>query len=434
MKIKHLIIVSLILAVLTIGAVSASDDISEDIVSADASVDELAVDDTADDAVVEATDDAEVVGQHYDTVDADLDVWEEFDTNDGQLAGVHGDDPLNGTVSLSIDGTQYYNQVFKDSDDDYGVGIGANDMNLPDNLKTGTHSVMLSYLKNGVKESVTKNVKFIYSPDVEAADISTGDVAVIAIEQLPGASGTATLYNVKEGVVGSAVQTVAISNGFAKILVNGLAKGSHEFKLNMTINGENYERNVYIDVKDNTAGYAATASSNINVGDNAVITFSGPKTKGDVHIYVDGQEIKTVKYVGGTLSENIVGLSEGTHQITVQYMKGEDFYSKTFDVVVAKKAATKQTIKLTLKKVTVKKSAKKLVLQATLKINNKVVKGKKLTFKFNGKKYTAKTNKKGVAKVTIKKKVLKKLKVGKKVKYQVSYSGKTVKKTAKVKK
>lgn len=92
-------------------------------------------------------------------------------------------------------------------------------------------------------------------------------------------------------------------------------------------------------------------------------------------------------------------------------------------------------ITLTLKKVKVKKSAKKLVLQATLKINGKKAKkGTKVFFKFNGKKYTAKINAKGIAKYTIKKNVLKKLKVGKKIKYQVSY-GKTIKKfTAKVKK
>ena len=89
---------------------------------------------------------------------------------------------------------------------------------------------------------------------------------------------------------------------------------------------------------------------------------------------------------------------------------------------------------LTLKTVKVKKSAKKLVLQATLKQGNKALSGKKIILKFNGKKYTAKTNKNGVAKVTIKKNVLKKLKVGKKVKYQASYGKITVKKTAKVKK
>jgi hypothetical protein len=94
--------------------------------------------------------------------------------------------------------------------------------------------------------------------------------------------------------------------------------------------------------------------------------------------------------------------------------------------------ANKTTV--TLKKATVKKSAKKLVLQATVKVNGKAVNKKKVTFKFNGKKYTAKTNKKGVAKVTIKKTVLKKLKVGKKVTYSATYNKVTAKKTVKVKK
>ncbi|MBR3148885.1 MAG: hypothetical protein IKF64_01845 [Eubacterium sp.] len=90
--------------------------------------------------------------------------------------------------------------------------------------------------------------------------------------------------------------------------------------------------------------------------------------------------------------------------------------------------------KINLKKVTIKKRAKKLVLQATVKVDGKAVKGKKVTFKFNGKKYTAKTNKNGVAKVTIKKNVLKKLKVGKKVTYSVTYNKITAKRTVKVKK
>ena len=93
--------------------------------------------------------------------------------------------------------------------------------------------------------------------------------------------------------------------------------------------------------------------------------------------------------------------------------------------------------KLTLKKTAIKKSAKKLVLKATLKKAKKAVKGKKVTFKFKGKYYKAKTNKKGVAKVTIKKSVLEKLKVGKKVTYKATYKatyGKVIaKKTVKVK-
>ena len=91
-------------------------------------------------------------------------------------------------------------------------------------------------------------------------------------------------------------------------------------------------------------------------------------------------------------------------------------------------------IKLTLKKVKIKKSAKKIVLRAKLQVKGKAVKGEVIVFKFNGKRYTAKTNKKGIAKITIKRKVIKKLRVGKSVKYSATYDKKTVKNKAKVSK
>lgn len=100
------------------------------------------------------------------------------------------------------------------------------------------------------------------------------------------------------------------------------------------------------------------------------------------------------------------------------------------------KVSNKITVKhvLALKTVKVKKSAKKLVLTATLKKGKKALASQKVIFKFNDKKYAAKTNKKGVAKAVIKKSVLKKLKVGKKVKYLAIFKQDTIKKSAKVKK
>ena len=68
---------------------------------------------------------------------------------------------------------------------------------------------------------------------------------------------------------------------------------------------------------------------------------------------------------------------------------------------------------------------KKLVITAALK-GKKAFIGKKVIFKFNGKAYIAKTNSKGIAKVIVKNSVLKKLKVGKAVKYQVTYLRDTV--------
>ncbi|WP_405264812.1 hypothetical protein, partial [Methanobrevibacter sp.] len=123
--------------------------------------------------------------------------------------------------------------------------------------------------------------------------------------------------------------------------------------------------------------------------------------------------------------------------ITLKFTK--TYLPKTYTVTaeykgikVTNKVKVKQV--LSLKKVKVKKSAKKLVVKAALKEGKKALKNKKVTFKFKGKKYKAKTNKKGIAKVTIKKSVLKKLKVGKKVTYQVTYLKDTVKRSVKVKK
>lgn len=85
----------------------------------------------------------------------------------------------------------------------------------------------------------------------------------------------------------------------------------------------------------------------------------------------------------------------------------------------------KQVLKTT-KTVKVKKSAKKLVLKATLKKGKTPLKGKVIKFNVNGKNYAAKTNKLGIAKLTIKKAAINKLKI-KKYAIKVSYLSDVVK-------
>ncbi|WP_458403359.1 hypothetical protein, partial [Methanobrevibacter sp.] len=93
------------------------------------------------------------------------------------------------------------------------------------------------------------------------------------------------------------------------------------------------------------------------------------------------------------------------------------------------------TVKQVLKtyKLTVKKTAKKFTLKAVLKINGKLVKGKKITFRFNGKTYNVKTNSKGIAQKTLNKNVIKKLKKGKTYTVKVTYLKDTIKTSVKVK-
>ena len=83
----------------------------------------------------------------------------------------------------------------------------------------------------------------------------------------------------------------------------------------------------------------------------------------------------------------------------------------------------------------VKKSKKVTKVKVSLKkVNGKYLKGKVLKIKFNKKTYKVKTNKKGVATWKVKKSMLKKLKVGKKYKYKVTYGKDVVTKKLTIKK
>ncbi|MBQ3473706.1 MAG: Ig-like domain repeat protein [Methanobrevibacter sp.] len=139
-----------------------------------------------------------------------------------------------------------------------------------------------------------------------------------------------------------------------------------------------------------------------------------------IYFYYKGKKIGNATTKNGVASFKL-NYKPGTYIIKV-------YYKGTY---VNRKVIIKPI--LTFKAVKVKRSAKKLVLTASLKkVNGKYLKGKIITFKFNGKTYKAKTNSKGVAKYTIKRAVLKKLKVGKKIKIQATYLKNTVKRTAKV--
>ncbi len=175
---------------------------------------------------------------------------------------------------------------------------------------------------------------------------------------------------------------------------------------------------IVISYSDKLSFSLQAISENSNpVGKNKIVKFQiGKQT---FNVKTNSKGIATLK-IPNTIKP-------GKYTIKASY-KG---VSKT--VKYYKKLTVKQV--LALKKVKVKKSAKKLVLTATLKKGKTPIRYKYVKFYFNGKFIKkVKTSKKGVAKVTIKKTVLKKLKVGKTVKYQATYLKDTVKKSAKVKK
>lgn len=143
------------------------------------------------------------------------------------------------------------------------------------------------------------------------------------------------------------------------------------------------------------------------IGDDGKAVGSGVK----VNVVLNGVKsiLKTDK--NGYITKKIT-LTAGKYTVKVTYK----------DYSVSNKITVNQILKS--KNVSVK-SKKNIKVQATLKYSNsKALKNKKIKFSFKGKTYTAKTNSKGIAKVTIKNKY----KAGKYA-LKISYEKQSIKKT-----
>ena len=124
-----------------------------------------------------------------------------------------------------------------------------------------------------------------------------------------------------------------------------------------------------------------------------------------------------------------------TIKLDKTYTPGKYTVKLSYKGKSSKHVITVKQILKSKKVVKVKKNAKKAVLKAQLKSGNgKAIKGKKITFKVKGKTYKVKTNKKGIAKITLKNKVIKKFKAGKTYTVKITYLKDTIKTKLKVKK
>lgn len=133
-------------------------------------------------------------------------------------------------------------------------------------------------------------------------------------------------------------------------------------------------------------------------GENVVFNFNGR----NINVKTDSK--------GYAILNLDTNLKPGTYNIKA-----------TFNgISVVNKVKITQIIKASDKKV--KKSAKVTKVKISLnKVDGKYLNSKTLKVKFNGKTYKVKTNKKGVAIWNVKKSMLKKFKVGKKIKYTVTF-------------
>lgn len=366
----------------------------------------------------------------------------------GESAKVDIDvDYAEGSIIIYVNGVRFAAEEIKDGK--VSAVIPSDKLNLGENIVTLEYEgddlpgfIFSKYDSEIEGYAPTEYYIYVAPKNLTIPEDFTSDgKANITLELPEGSSGNVTVY-----VDYEKFSTTPVTGGTNIIPVSDVPTGHHNVMIKYEDeNGHTYSASneVFVPKPEPKMDIAAPTDSA-----NPEFSVSLPEdATGSLIVTVDGKSY-TADLVNGKAAVSVPGLANGNHNVTVKYT-GDSKYSgftKNTNIVVnattkkddtSKPSNVKKANKITLKlkKVKkVKKSAKKLVIKATLKINGKAVKGKKLKFKFNKKTYTAKTNKKGVAKITIKKKVLKKLKKGKKVTIQVSYGKKTVKQKVKVKK
>ena len=301
---------------------------------------------------------------------------------------------------------------------------------------------------NATSENVTDN-----NNSTNSSDTSDTVEPEMVIPQLDEISSDGSIpVTLPSDATGTVILTVNgvdynfdVSNGVANVKLPELANGDYPYTI--TYSGDSkyssFTNTGSLKVNKTTVNPVEN-ETNTTIVDNSKIIASNKKvTYGTGKYYKikvygkDGQFVNGVKVVitvnGKTFK--ILTTKDGVAKFKITQKPGTyKMIISALNKNVTKTLTVKHLIKL--KSATVKKSTKKLVLQASLgKVNGKYLKGKTITFKFNGKVVgKVKTNKKGVAKVTVKSSILKKLKVGKKITYQATYNKDTIKKIVKVKK
>lgn len=233
---------------------------------------------------------------------------------------------------------------------------------------------------------------------------------------------------------GNPLKNIAVTAKFDGKSISGTITDA-EGLLTITVYKGNNIGNHYLDYTN------PVTSENVTVIVKIISRFSGNKNVnmyycdgssynvrivGDNGKFVGKNKAVTIKIGKQTFKVRTNANGYATLKIPKTITPGEYIIAATYaGQTVKNKLIVKQVLK-TVKTVTVKKSAKKLVLKAALKKGKTALKNKVIKFKVNGKIYKAKTNKKGIAQVIIKKADINKLNI-KKYAINVSYLNDVVK-------
>lgn len=303
--------------------------------------------------------------------------------NSGENFNVKLTDQFNQPVINKIIRFYLDDKVYSNVTDTNGIAY------ISVNLIDSNYQIMVSFegdeLYIGSMKSSTITVKSSLTLPVNDIYTLNADYEVYLIDKHGN-----PLNNIKiKFTINNADYTVTCNDGKAIIPVP-VKSGDYIISIENPETGEVKSQNIHVlpRISENTdiiTYYGANRYFKVKVlGDNGEIA-----DHGEIVLFkLNGNTYKVRVDSNGYASLKII-LKSGTYQVTVSY-KGYE---------VSNKIIIKPT--LITKNIKVKKGKTAKFTAKLLDINGNVLKNKKIKFKIKGKTYTAKTNKKGIAKITI---------------------------------
>ena len=320
----------------------------------------------------------------------------------------------NFTIEISLPQNSAGKIIIKSNEKNYQINVtDTNAINISSYV-SGVNKINITYTGDNNYYSLSKIVnitvlKWDIGPNEMKISVTNHTTPVFKINLPINATGNVIIkINNKEYKIG-------LTGGNTTLKITDLNPGS--YKATVTYLGDGKYNPISVNLmfsvpkpvlKANDVNMLYTSGSKYSV----YVTASGSPVIGKTVIFtINGKKINAITNNKGYASVKIDLPPKSTqYTVTCEYQ----------GVKITNKVKVNSIINA--KNLKIKKSAKILKIKISLKkVNGKYLKGKKITLKFKGKKYTVKTNKKGAAIFKINKKIIKKLKVGKKYTYKVNY-------------
>lgn len=294
-------------------------------------------------------------------------------------------------------------ETYQEGEDELYVGFLGDSVYLPSNK-----TVKVSVVKRTISDD-DYNLTVVVDDDKRTATF---------IAQLPSDVEGAFIVKLNGIEYGEYIE-----DGQAVVVIDDLQPG--DYKATYRYAGDARYNSIENSTQFHIGKYKIDKNKNVDV-------FVGNYFKYTAHLTKDTQAMS-----GKTITFKVNGKTYrvDTDELGFAYLKLKLPGPKTYTVTASfgnVKVSNKIGVHIISAKDVKTKKDKNLKVKITLKKNKKVIAGKKVTLKFKGKTYTATTNKKGVAVVTLQKSVFAKLKVGKTYKYTVTYAKDKVTKSIKI--